>query len=144
MTIAISSRRSRLMEMPKPSAGHKKLEALAGNWSGEEQMHPSPWEPEGGVATATITNRVVCEGFWVVGDYEQRRGGAVSYRGHSVFGCEPKGEEVALHWYDSMGIGVDVFRGKNQGQVLTLVCKNAMGTHRLVYDLSQKDTLRAH
>lgn len=30
------------MAMPKPTKFHKKLEALVGDWSGEETMHPMP------------------------------------------------------------------------------------------------------
>ena len=131
------------MEMPKPGPIHKKLEAFAGAWSGEEKMHPSPWEPKGGVANATIKNAVACDGFWVAGDYEQKRGSVVTFRGHAVYGVEPKGDEIVLHWFDSTGMGVDTFRGKFQGQILTLTCQNAMGTHRLVYDLSEKNTLRS-
>lgn len=131
------------MEMPKPGPNHKKLELLAGTWSGEEKMHPSPWDPKGGVASVSIVNRVACDGFYVVGDYEQRRSGAVTFRGHSVYGFDAKSQEVVLHWFDSMGMGDDVFRGKFQGQTLTLECKNAMGHHRLVYDFGEKGTLRS-
>jgi len=131
------------MEMPKPGPNHKKLELLAGAWSGEEKMHPSPWEPKGGVAKATIVSRVACDGFHVVGDYEQRRNGVVTFRGHAVYGIDPKSQEVVLHWFDSMGLGGDVFRGKFQGQTLTLECKNPMGHHRLAYDFSEKGTLRS-
>jgi hypothetical protein len=42
-----------------------------------------------------------------------------------------------------MGMPADVFRGKFQGQVLTLVCKNPMGTHRLSYDFAERGTLRS-
>jgi uncharacterized protein DUF1579 len=131
------------MEMPKPTAGHKRLEALAGNWTGEEKMFPSPWEPKGGVATATIEARVACDGFWVVEDYTQRRGQVVTFRGHGVIGYEPKTDEVVLHWFDSMGMGADLFRGKFEGQSLTLTCKNPMGTHRLTYDLREPGTIRS-
>ncbi|HKB16916.1 MAG TPA: DUF1579 family protein [Planctomycetota bacterium] len=129
--------------MPKPGAGHKRLESLAGNWTGEEKMHPSPFEPKGSTATATLANRVACDGFWVVGDYEQRRGATVTFRGHAVFGFEPQTDQVLLHWFDPMGMGADVFRGKFEGKGMTLTCKNAMGTHRLSYDLSEAGTLRS-
>ena len=38
------------MNMPNPSPGHLLLEKLAGSWVGEEIMHPSQWDPKGGVA----------------------------------------------------------------------------------------------
>jgi hypothetical protein len=131
------------MEMPKPTPVHKQLEAFAGTWSGEETMHPSPWDPKGGVASASLTSRVACDGFWVVGDYEQRRNGAVSFRGHSVFGFDQQSQEVTLHWFDSMGMPTDVFRGKFDGAKLTLTAKNPMGQHRLTYDFSDKKNLRS-
>jgi hypothetical protein len=131
------------MDMPKPTPNHKKLEALAGTWSGEEKMHPSPWDPKGGVAQGTMTGRVACDGFYVVSDYEQKRNGAVTFRGHSVFGYDANAQDVVLHWFDSMGMGADVFRGKLQGQVMTLDCKSPMGHHRLTYDLNEKGTLRS-
>jgi hypothetical protein len=40
-------------------------------------------------------------------------------------------------------MGVNVFRGKLQGQTLTLTSKNPMGTHRLSYDFSENDALRS-
>lgn len=131
------------MEMPKPGPEHEKLKLFDGTWSGEETMHPSPWDPAGGKASATLTSRVVCDGFWVAGDYEQRRGEAVTFRGHSVFGYDPNAKEVTLQWFDSLGMGPDAFRGRFQGQVLTLVCKNPMGTHRLSYDFGETGTLRS-
>ena len=131
------------MDMPKPSPAHKKLELFAGTWSGEEKMHPSPWDPKGGVASASLASRVACDGFYVAGDYEQRRNGVVTFRGHSVFGYDDQSQEVVLHWFDSTGMGADIFRGKFQGQTLTLTCHNAMGHHRLVYDFSEKGTLRS-
>ncbi len=131
------------MEMPKPGAGHKKLETLAGTWTGEEKMFPSPWEPKGGTATATISNRVACAGFWVVEDYEQKRGAVVTFRGHAVWGYDAQAGEVVLHWFDSMGMGAELFRGRFEGERLTVTCKNPMGTHRLSYDLLEKGTIRS-
>ncbi len=131
------------MEMPKPGPGHKKLEQFVGTWKGEEKMHPSPWDEKGGMAEASLTSRLACDGFYVIGDYEQRRGDMITFRGHSVFGYDEKTQEVSLHWFDSMGMGADVFRGKFQGQALTLLCRNPMGQHRLTYDFTEKGRLRS-
>jgi hypothetical protein len=131
------------MEMPRPGPGHKKLEAFAGTWTGEEKMHPSPWDPKGGTASATLSGKVACDGFYVVGDYEQKRNGVVTFRGHSVFGFDDKTQEVVLHWFDSMGMGADVFRGKFVGQTVTLLNHGPMGHHRMTYDFSEKGTLRS-
>jgi hypothetical protein len=130
------------MEMPKPGPAHKLLESFAGDWKGEETMHPSQWDPKGGKAQGTTRARVVCDGFYVAGDYEQARDGAVTFRGHSVMGYDPNAQEYTLHWFDSMGMGAEVFRGKLQDRVLALTSKNPMGHNRLTYDLSEKGTLR--
>ena len=76
------------MEMPKPTEAHHKLSALAGRWIGKEVMPPCPWDPKGGTAIGRCDNRVSVEGFVVLHDYEQERNGAVSFRGHGVFGHE--------------------------------------------------------
>lgn len=34
------------MEMPKPTRFHQKLEALVGEWTGDEAMHASPMNPQ--------------------------------------------------------------------------------------------------
>jgi len=129
--------------MPKPTPGHMRLEAFVGAWSGEEEMYPSQWDPKGGVAEATLTNVVACDGFWVTGDYEQRRGGEVTFRGHSVMGYEPKSDEVLMYWFDSMGMGMEVFRGTFDGDRLTLTSKGPMGFNRMGYDFNEKGTLRS-
>ena len=131
------------MEMPQPGPEHARLARFAGKWSGEEKMHPSPWEPQGCTAAASMQSRVACDGFWVVGDYEQRRDGVVCFRGHSVLGYDQQAGEVTLHWFDSMGIGAEVFRGKFLGDALVVTCKNPMGFHRLTYDLRDANTLCA-
>lgn len=58
------------MDMPKPSSGHLRLERMAGSWEGEEKMHPSPWDPKGGVAAGRMKNRPALSGFALIGDYE--------------------------------------------------------------------------
>ncbi|MFQ5479560.1 MAG: hypothetical protein ACE5E4_13205, partial [Candidatus Binatia bacterium] len=65
------------MHMPGPSPGHKRLELLSGNWEGEETMHPSQWDPEGGVAVGRNHNSLSLSGFALISDYEQERDGAV-------------------------------------------------------------------
>jgi len=34
-----------MMQMPPPTAEHNRLKALAGSWTAEETLHPSPWDP---------------------------------------------------------------------------------------------------
>ena len=82
------------MEMPRPGDAHKKLAALVGDWTGDETLHPSPWDPAGGAAQAQVTNRWVADGFAVVQEYEQRRNGKVTFRGHGVFWFDPDARRV--------------------------------------------------
>lgn len=131
------------MEMPKPGPNHKKLEAFAGMWKGEEKMYPSEWDPKGGVSNATMNCRVACDGFYVVGEYEQSRDGVVTFRGHSVIGFEEQGQEVVMYWFDSMGMGANLFRGKFDGQAVSMLSSSVMGQHRMTYDFREKGTMRS-
>ncbi|HET6372248.1 MAG TPA: DUF1579 domain-containing protein, partial [Candidatus Polarisedimenticolia bacterium] len=68
------------MEMPRPDENHKKLGALAGSWVGEEKMFPSPWDAAGGTATARLQSRLDLDGFFLISEYVQERGGQVTFR----------------------------------------------------------------
>ena len=125
------------MEMPSLTADHKRLEKFAGIWKGTEKMHPSQWDPKGGEGQATTKSRVALGGYAVVGDYEQRMGGQVTFEGHAVYTWDAKAKQVVLHWFDSMGGGPDVFRGAWNGDVLQLQCQNFMGHWRTTSDLSK-------
>jgi Protein of unknown function (DUF1579) len=129
------------MEMPKPSAGHLKFEKIAGRWEGEEKLYPSPWDPVGGVAVARMKSRVALNGFALIGDYTQERDGAVTFTGHSVFTFNPKEDLYTLTWFDCMGSPPEVFKGRFEGDVLT-VEHGGPGMHaRITYDLSQSGQL---
>jgi len=75
------------MQMPTVQEQHKKLARLAGKWKATEKMFPNAWDKEGGTATARVESRVDVDGFFVVTDYVQERGGQASYRG-LVWGTE--------------------------------------------------------
>jgi hypothetical protein len=117
------------MEMPKPGDAHEKLGALVGEWAGEETLHPSPWDPVGGGAQAQVTNRWVADGFAVVQEYEQRRNGRVTFRGHGVFWFDPGRGEYVMHWWDSMGGTAGEYRGRFDGDVLMLSAPMPQGGH---------------
>ena len=108
------------MDMPKPGDAHRKLAGFIGEWSGGETLHPSPWDPTGGTATATIVNRWIADGFAVAQDYEQRRGGKVNFRGHGVIWYDSNKHEYVMHWLDSMSGSNSEFRGNFDGDVLML------------------------
>ena len=63
-----------MMEMPKPTEEHNVFHKMAGSWTGEETMYPSPWDPAGGKAVARTSSRVGVDGFALIGDYEQSCG----------------------------------------------------------------------
>ena len=91
------------MEMPKPDANHHKLLAMVGEWEGEEQMHPSPWDPEGGESTGRLVASMELDGFFLLSHYEQVRGGMVTFRGHGVYGFDAHSGKHTMHWFDTMG-----------------------------------------
>jgi hypothetical protein len=122
------------MEMPRPRDEHRKLQSLAGSWTGEETMHPSPWDPKGGTATGRIESRLDLDGFFLLSDYVQECGGRPSYRGHGVFGYDPAERCYTMHWFDSMSATTtQPARGRWEGNVLTLEQRTPMGHSRYVY-----------
>jgi hypothetical protein len=123
------------MDMPKPTEEHKRLVAsFAGRWIGEERIHPTPWEPEGGTARATIESRATCDGFCVVTDYVQERGGRVSYTGHGVTGFDPRHRRYLQHWSDSIsGVPGEAKPGIWEGDTLTFHGAGPEGRVRYVY-----------
>jgi len=125
------------MDMPKPTDAHRKLQKLVGNWKGDEQLYPSPWDPKGGPAVGRVQNRLALDGFVVIQDYEQERNGSVSFRGHGVFSWDARGQCYVMHWFDSMGTGHEAYRGQFQSDVLTLTSRFPQGQSRAVFDLSK-------
>src|SRR5689334_18847851 len=129
------------MEMPTPTAEHKKLEKIAGQWQGEEQMHPSPWDPKGGTAIGRITSRIALGGFALINDYEQERDGKITFTGHGVFTYDSKEKLYTLTWFDCMGVQPEIFKGQFDGEILRL-SHGGPGMHaRLTYDLSEPGQL---
>jgi hypothetical protein len=124
------------MEMPKPGAPHKQLAKLVGDWIGEEKMHPSPWDPKGGVATGKVRNSLALDGFCVLQDYEQVRDGKTSFRGIALFSWNEAKKCNELMWADSMGGMINIFAGKWEGDVLRATSDGPMGTTRCSFDVS--------
>jgi hypothetical protein len=128
------------MEMPKPTDAHRKLHRLAGVWEAEEKMYPSPWDPKGGTARGRVDNRIALEGFAVVQDYEQRMGSSVGFRGHGVFTWDPALKSYVLYWFDSMGMGQNIFQGSFDGNVLTLAMQSPQGHTRASWEITTERT----
>jgi hypothetical protein len=118
------------MSMPTPQAAHHALAPLAGTWTGEETMAPSPWDSKGGTAQARIPHRIDLDGFVLTRDYEQRRGDTVTFRGHGVLWWDAKASEYVMHWWDSMGGAPNEFRGTWQDNTLVLINHNERGYSR--------------
>ena len=123
-----------IMEMPQPGEAHAQLQRLVGNWTGDETMNPSPWDPEGGPATATVNNVTGPGGFTVVQDYQQKRGGQVSLEGHAVFSVAPSGE-FQMHWWDSVGTPGQIFSGTFEGDDLIITNVGEQGHSRAHFTL---------
>lgn len=131
------------MDMPEPGAAHKLLHALAGDWVGDEKMHPSPWTPQGGTSTGRVKNKVALDGMVVVQHYEQETSGAVNFRGHGIFTFDPKLNQHVLYWFDSMQQSPpNVFKGGFQGQRLVVVSQSEQGQVRATFDLSAPENYR--
>ena len=129
------------MEMPQPGEHHARLQVLATTWKGTETMHPSPWDPAGSVSEGVTRGRSALRGLAVVVDYEQIREGQVTFEGHGVYTWDAAAEEVVLHWFGSMGMGREEFRGKWDGDRLALQNQGPMGHMRLTYDFSRAGEL---
>jgi len=125
-----------MMEMPKPGPGHMKLEKLVGTYEGDEIMHPSEWCPEASTGFGRQHNRLALGGFAIIGDYEHVKDGQVAYTGHGVTTYDPEANAYLLHWFDSMGGGLEIFRGTFENDVMVLTSKTPMGFNRLTWDYS--------
>ena len=130
------------MEMPKPTDAHRRMAALAGRWAGQERMHPSPWDPKGGTATGRADNRMALDGFALLHDYVQERSGAVSFTGHGVLSFDTQEQCYMMHWWDSMGVGVNVFKGTFAGNTLSLSRREAKGYGRCVWEFPNDKSYR--
>jgi hypothetical protein len=126
--------------MPRPGKPHEKLNALIGTWIGEETIHPSPWDPQGGKTEARIVNRSALGGFVVEQDYEQRRDGQLSFEGRGIFGYDAGEQDYQLFWFDSMGLPPNHYRGTFEGTTLVLGTRSPRGHSRVTFELTSRST----
>lgn len=127
------------MDMPKPGPAHEKLKPLAGQWSGEEEIFPSPMDPAGGPAHARIENTIALDGFVLVQDYVQERSGRVNFAGHAVISWDAANDVYVMDWWDTWGQARSEYRGKMKGSTLELESATPMGRARATFDLSKPD-----
>lgn len=128
------------MEMPKPTDAHRKLAILLGQWTAQEQMFPSPCDPNGGTATGHAENRWAVDGFVMTHDYVQERDGVPTFHGLGVFSYDGAENVYVLHWWDSMGMAPNVFKGPWVGDALSLVCpmQDGQGQCRIVWEFKSE------
>lgn len=131
-------------EMPKPTEAHAKMNALVGRWIGQERLHPSPWDAKGGTATGRSDNRMALDGFALLHDYTQERNGAVTFSGHGVLTFDAQEKCYVMHWWDSMGFGVNVYKGDFNGTTLTLSRKEARGHGRVRWEFPDSKSHQFH
>jgi hypothetical protein len=123
----------------RPTEHHRKLYALAGSWSGEEMIYPTPGD-RGGRASARVESRVSLDGFFLFTDYVEEREGAAPYSGHGVFGWDDALRTFTMHWFDSMGsLPATAARGKWEGSVLTFEQRTHEGYARYIYVFESSD-----
>ena len=130
------------MDMPTPTEAHKKLEKLAGSWTGQDILHPSPWDPKGAEATGRVERRMALDGFVLLEDYEQERDGKISFRGHGVYSYDPVEGRYVVHWWDSMGMRVNVYHGQFDGDVFQTVSEQENGHSRITIELTEHGKAR--
>src|SRR5687768_9408547 len=85
-----------LMEQPKPTAEHKKLEMLKGKWVGEEMIQGSPHTTET-KARGTFDFRMDLGDLFAIVDYVEKSGGKTLMAGHGVIGWDAKKKNYTLH-----------------------------------------------
>ncbi len=131
------------MNMPKPTEQHAKLRSWSGTWIGEETMHPSPWDPKGATALGKISSRMDIDGMFLISDYVQERDGAITFRGHGVYGWDPEGQRFTMYWFDSIGNDPGgPASGRWDGDSLVFEKQSARGSSRYVYDFEGADAYR--
>ncbi|HUN65296.1 MAG TPA: DUF1579 family protein [Bacteroidota bacterium] len=128
--------------MPRPTEHHLRLQRIIGDWTGEETIYPSPWDPAGGKACARIVNRGSLDGFAVIQDYEQERNGNINFRGHAIFTWNTHEQCYVMYWFDSMGLPPLVLKGTFIDHILTLSNENPGGMSQAMFDFSKDNEYR--
>lgn len=130
------------MDMPKPGPEHARYDALAGTWTGDEILHPSPWAPERRSARGRFDMRKDLDGFYLVSDYFDERDGQVLYRGHGIYGYDPRAGRFTMCWFDSMGGGrPSLAEGAWDGDRLVFENESPMGRARYEYRVPSTDRM---
>ena len=125
---------------PKPLEEHRRLAALAGEWTGEETVFPSRWVA-GGQAVSRVSARMDLNGFYLIQDTMQTRDGKESFATHGVFTFDREDKLYKLFWHDSLGyFAQSPASGAWKDKTLTLIRGSLRGNARHVYDIVDADT----
>jgi hypothetical protein len=89
------------MEMPKPSAEHKKLGYFVGDWRTESDVKPGPWGP-GGKMTGDSHCTWMPGGYFVV-CHENASGSMGKIQGIGVMGWDAGAKQYTWNGFNSMG-----------------------------------------
>jgi hypothetical protein len=125
---------------PTPTEEHRRLSVFAGEWDGEEMVFPSRWV-SGGPATSKVTARMGLNGFYLIQDTRQMRGGKESFATHGLFTYDREDRSYKLFWHDSLGYSApSPASGGWSGTSLILVRGSLRGNARHVYDVVDDKT----
>ena len=125
---------------PSPLPEHQKLSVFAGEWSGEEMVHPSRWTT-GGPATSRVTARMALNGFYLIQDAVQMRDGKQSFATHGLFTYDREDRTYKLFWHDSLGYyPPSPASGGWAAKSLILVRGSLRGNARHVYEVVDDNT----
>jgi len=123
------------LSAPTPTEEHRRLAVLAGEWRGEETIHPSRWA-EGGKASAHVSARIDLNGFYLIQDSKQTRDGKESFATHAVFTYDREDRLYKLFWHDSLGYFAPSPASAHwSGNALILVRGSLRGNARHVYEV---------
>ncbi len=116
-------------------------DAMVGTWLGELHSYPSPWDPQGGVATGRTQARVALGGLSVVSDYAEERDGAITFRGHGVYTWDALAKQYRMYWFDSVQPAPTMVpvNGIWTGRQLVFTSRTDVAEHRYVYDFADRN-----
>jgi Protein of unknown function (DUF1579) len=127
------------LSAPVPLEEHRKLAQFAGEWAGEENVFPSRWDA-GGAATSRVVARMDLNGFYLIQDTRQTRGGKETFATHGVFTYDREDRLYKLFWHDSLGYFAPApASGGWKNKTLTLVRGSLRGNARHVYEIVDPD-----
>ena len=130
--------------LPSLTDHHRQLHRLAGRWAGEETVAATPWLAAG-IAQAQVQAHVGPGGFFLIQDYQQRRGGDAHFSAHAIFSWNAEADCVAMFWFDSIGhVPETPATGEWHGDSLTLIRSSRRGVARHRFDLIDADEYRTH